>query len=397
MVEKAQSIDRLIVWFGQSITTGSEGFPTITTGRNDPDVLMVGKRLVGWGTDNWEPASAFHPLNAYVWANDKVMTDEEVRTLSANSMKDGEAPGHAMGYAVVDAMRARGIPGRVVVACAGVGGKSLSYLAGEGYGRFTGLVKNAFDISAREGRKLELSACCWAQGDSEFGQPTNDKVRYRAALKALFERMRTDAAPLTGQGQEPEILLFQFSGDAVWNRDKRRRSTLPIPQAQLDVSAEVTLVGPYYQFRPQEPRASKSHLDAVGYSSLGKLAARAYIRTAIDGLPWQSLQPIEVALSGRKLIAKYGSEVTGLQFLPLRSGAQPANKGYSVTDLLGRIALLKVEITGQAEVTISLSRRPIGRPTLWYGRSEEAGAGNLADGADPNEANWSVIGSWQMT
>ncbi len=383
--------DNIIISFGQSLVTGSEGWPPLTTTAPFADVLQLGAGLGGSHAEesDWASDGIYRPLIAWTRNDDATgyLEHSDFELLDPTTQRDGEAPGHALAYSTMGRLiRAKALPpgARIVAIQAGRGGQPLRVLEGGFYGRFTGAVSDAMAVSATEGRVAQVSAILWIQGDAEFGGQENDRQRYAAKLSALFRRLQSDVQQITGQAHPPAILAFQFSGPAVWNKDRRGRLTLPIPNACIDACDAVDgayLVGPYYQVTNKKRPGSPSHLDPNGYRWIGEYAARVFEVVVTRGRDWQPLRPLRVRQYSQSLIVDYHVPAPPLRlnaYLDNHEEKWAPNYGFRVRDAAGDCGIAFVELH-ERSVTISLTRPTLGRVYLFYGDKAAGGAGNLCD------------------
>lgn len=160
------------------------------------------------------------------------------------------------------------------------------------------LVRQARELAAEQGARLEVAAICLLQGENEAGR-NMEPFNYRRGISLLQQRLDADIRGLTGQAEPVRLYLTQT------NRGSFRFEAPDIPIAQLrsqDDNPLVRCVGPTY-FAPPEVRDGgvASHVKAVGYRRIGQLVGR-FLLDDMWGAHRSPLQVADSSWSGPKTI-----------------------------------------------------------------------------------------------
>lgn len=387
--QSPKKVNMLVVGYGQSLMTGMEGWPALTTKTSVDNAFMIGDsvRPDARKSHHYRPiGNAVRPLTSTVQqVNDssKLVSPEYVRKLKRGSINEGEEPivGAVTAFSGFRINSFESIFGMN----AGVSGSDILQISkGSGYyKRFTDAVKIFNAISISEKREPVVSSIVFMQGEMNY-MPTyenapQDYNRYLSALNKLHKNMLNDAGLITKQKNKPLFFMYQTGGS--FSRDT---NDLSIGMAQMDFANHtdgVYLVGPTYQYPDKG-----GHLDPNGYRWFGVQVAKVMHQVIDKGINWKPLQPLSVALSNDKVVVRYNVPYPPLKFTEAYVKYDPVmydDKGFTLYDRNGRVDISSVEITAQDEITITPVRKITGPAKLLYAdKTYHNGNGNVSDSDD---------------
>lgn len=234
---------------------------------------------------------------------------------------------------------------------------------------------------------------------NDFPPPGNPD--YAANLLAWRAAYDTDARAITGQSEELVLIFCQVSS---WTAFGEATSSIPAQQWQIARTDPLrfALVGPKYFL----PYSDIVHLTGDGTRWLGEHYAKAYARIFLEGQPWRPLSPLGAALTGAAVVVDFHVPSPPL-VLDTELVSDPGSYGFEFVDGSGEPpTITAVELSGPAQVTLTLSAEPTGpSPRIRYAWSGTPGApagpttgprGNLRD-SDPTPSlhgyplyNWAI-------
>jgi hypothetical protein len=368
----------LFLTYGQSLSTGSEGTPSLSSNA-PPGNLMLGAQVLSTANipsgivgdrPSWlvKGPAMFEPLTAAGSA--ETVMNGALATLR-----------HLAGAAAP--------PSRHFVAAgAGVGGRGIAALSKgavpEYFHRVPTLVAQMQDAARAAGGSFGVAGMLWLQGES-------DMTMERGPHLALLRRMRADLiADAVPKGQAPPGF---FTYQTIANAQNDRHG-LGVQMAQLRMALDdpgVFMAGPVYPV----PDSNNLHLTANGYRWLGSQFGKVMHRVLYLGEDWKPLHPLRALRQGRRILVEFhvpeAPLAWGLPYLsdkvsgPNRIVDHP-DKGFTVLSGARRLEVAAVALDGPARVALTLSADPPPGPLLLrYADGIHAGTGNLRD-SDPTLA-----------
>lgn len=389
-----------IVTFGQSLASGAEGWPALST---EPgyDNLMLGEatRSATYSGDRFVPVGgpAFKPLKAVVQRKTdpkELLTEQEVAQLEKHAQEEGESVEvGALNLARRLYLEGKGVESdpehRFVASNAATSGRSIAQLSKVGgtheYRRVLQAVDQARQAAEAEGGRYALSAFFWLQGEHDYAEVQggiNDKATYKRMLRQLRENLNEDTARAIGQARMPAFITYQTDAkSSVVN------GSLDIGMAQWELAQQEPnwyLAGPVY------PYVDKGvHLSANGYRWFGQMLGKVYHRVVIERRGWVPLSPIGATVEGREILIDFHVPHPPLAFDEPYLGHQARmieNYGFVLTDAKGKVPVESIEAVADTVVRLVVARDLAGAPTIRYASHETGGAGELHD-SDPTQAD----------
>jgi hypothetical protein len=380
------------IWLmGQSLCEGAESVPLVTTVDAGLGNYSFARGVRTWiASDNAatpekrpDEQFAFVPLKAAIYGG----LGETIANGLADSLKAGWRL-HGMGST----------PGQppewelphLLVAYAGQGGRQIQELSmadlstdprtpenrrhGGGYYK-TSLddVRRAMKLAKAEGKRFELAALCWMQGEANGGptggiKPTrwDDEMPrpqgqewYRDQLIAYRKQWSDDIRAITGQRDEIPMFTYQTLG--------------PAGEAQLmaaDKDPNIYMVGPHYAMpsalnsrRPGGIYGDPIHLSADAERWLGQQFSKAIQEVSYTGGNWEPLRPKKASVeTGRMSVlmefnVPHPPLVLDNTFLPRQesamSGGYSSLHGFQLRDGQGVVyPIAAAEVEGDTHVRL---------------------------------------------
>jgi hypothetical protein len=273
---------------------------------------------------------------------------------------------------------------RLLASTCGVGQRTLAALSRGArpnlFNRLRGCAKVARETARDAGLSYGVTALLLLVGEAD-STAAGDTEAAAADHLALLRRLREDVAAdiatgIAEQAEPPVMLLCQTGG-------VHATETNAIAQAQLDWALGTPgclLVAPVY---PLPERGGC--LDSNGYRWLGGYVGKVLHRVLDLGEPWLPLHPLRAELLGKEVRATFHVPVPPLQWgQPIANNGfvEPQQRGFTVLDAAGPIAITGVALDGPDAVVITLGRAPQGPAVLRYADRRHAGRGALHD-SDP--------------
>lgn len=325
------------LFWGQSLSVGSQGKPSLSTVSEVPNAFLVAA-----------DGTASVPLKSSVQ----------------------QQPQLSCGYRLAEAR-----PGMDhVFSTHGLGGRTLEQLSKGGssgkYEEAISYVTAAHSVQA--GHVVEAVHAIQGEADQLYGTSISAYVDGFAALHADFT---ADIGAVTGQGTVPLIT----SQTATWAYyDSPARIGLAHLEAARTLPGVYIIGGQYHL-----PYVDDLHLTNVGYYKLGELHARAH-QAVVDTGGWPVFAPVAYTVEPTHVDVTYEVPSGPLRFDTTTVAAQPS-MGFSLAGTAAQIT--DVTITGADTVRLGLSQ-PITEPGAHVGygvsaRNQAVGLGNLCD-SDPS-------------
>lgn len=391
----------IIIVYGQSLSTGTEGWPALTKTAVDSNILMLGdatqpNTLRDNGGSTWNPVgtSQFNQMKAVVRSSDgtTILTASEIAALAQPSMNEGESIEHS-GVNYWRSLQ-NGLKGlavnpdqKIVVLNCGVQGRTVEQLSrGNALNHFNRIVEavtkvknqiNSIDSTATIGHVATL----YCQGEWNYQYSDTDT---KASFKAETVQLKNDiytyvTNAILGQTVPASFITYQTGG--TYTKEKTGVG-LYVGQAQLEMSDEnedVFLASPNYPYPDKN-----GHLDPNGYRWLGCQFGKVLHRIVDRGQDWKPLKPISAKILDNEILVNFSVPVAPLQFKEIYSNfvaTTYANKGFAVYVDGVSVAISSVSIVGSATVSIQLASVPSGSTIeVWYGgKTTYNGNGNLCD------------------
>lgn len=389
----------IVVVYGQSLSTGTEGWPALTKSAVDPNLLMFGNSTQPNTTrDNggqvWNPVggaelkelkSSVHTLD-----NTTILTDAQVAALAAGSMNEGESVEHGAvnfwrtlqnGLFGVSTNPSR----KIIVLNCGVQGRTIQQLSkGASLNHFNRIVEavtkvKAHILSINPAATIGHVATLFLQG--EYNYALTPEGETKESYKNLQKQLRLDihsdvTASILGQSIPAAFITYQTNSG--YTRDELG---LHVGMAQLEISNETEgcwLASPNYHITDKG-----GHLDSNGYRWLGMYFGKVLHQVIDRGIDWKPLQPHKAVVYEDEVFVHFLVPSPPLQFK--ESYAQLAattytNKGFRVEVGGVTAQITSVSIVDSATVAIKLAVKPTGPVSVWYAdKTNNSGSGNLCD------------------
>lgn len=290
----------LFITYGQSLSAGSEGGPTLSRTAKWGN-LMVGDKTTSVnnglpGADNNNPAAPTWQVTGTAQFNPLVATDgvsaETVLHGTLNTFRRMNLRHRAL---LAD-------PDRLMVgAGAAVGATNIAQLSKGAspdlFNRVPSLVAQAKAIATTAGGTFGVPGVLWLQGE---GNQTTTLADYLTLLRQLVADLRTYIIAETGQSDPPGFYLYQTT-QANWNFDQ---TGLGVGMAQLTAALNDTgvfMIGPSYPV----PDSNNLHLKANGYRWLGSQFGKVLHRVMTLGQRWKPLHMRDATLRGREILIDF--------------------------------------------------------------------------------------------
>ena len=391
----------IVVTYGQSLSTGTEGWPALTKLAVDVNLLMLGdstrpNTMRENGGSTWDPvgASQFNTLKSVVQSSNgtTILTDAEVAALAAGATNEGESIEHgAVNYwrSLQNGLKGLAVnPNRkIVVVNCGVQGRTVEQLSrGNALNHFNRIVEavtkvknqiNSIDSTATIGHVATL----YCQGEWNYQySDTDTKASFKAATVQLKNDIYTYVTnAILGQTVPASFITYQTGG--VYTKEKSGVG-LYVGMAQIEMSDEnedVFLASPNYPYPDKN-----GHLDPNGYRWLGCQFGKVLHRIVDRGQDWKPLKPISAKILDNEILVNFCVPIPPLKFKEIYdvlTTTTYANKGFAVYVDGVNTAISSVSIIGSATVSITLASKPAGALIeVWYaGKTTYNGNGNLCD------------------
>lgn len=367
------------VVYGQSLSTGHEGWPTISRKAMYGN-LMLGQavRPQSGSADGFAPVidGNLHPLVANVNAGNKILTPEEEAALPPGNGSLGETQNqgwvnfakklHNDYFALANDMSRL-----FVTTNNGVSGRTIEQLSKgaspEIYLRYTQAVDKIKAIADGETKSYGITGISWIQGEYNYtgsngGDGTKDG--YKALLQKLRNDMVEDAKSRTGQADDPAFFTYQTGSS--YTRDEHK---LGVGMAQWEFAKEnrnCFMTGPIYQYPDKG-----GHLTANSYRWHGNQIAKIYHRVVTLGQDWKPLSPIKIERnSSNSLLVHFHVPEPPLQFGKPYIGTTETDyqaKGFRITNAQGaEISIFDVSIVTDTIIEIKTNLEIPEDAELWY-------------------------------
>lgn len=395
-IERVAEGYNVVVTYGQSLSTGMEGWPNLLTTASS-GALMVGSSVRGTtpGVASWTPTApgTLQPLASSCQDNS---TGAFLDATAQAALTDPDnTEGETLDVGAVNTWRRlwldqRGIssdPDRLMVAVnTGVANRAISRLSKgaspELYQRPLDAVQAVKDLADAASVPCRVVAIFYAQGESDIWDLT-DKATYKAALLQLRNDLVADLSAITGQTRPPAFITYQTCASFVKLADVGKDAALQqyVAMAQLELAEEQDH---WYMAGPASAEPDKGgHMPPNGYRELGQRFGAVAHRIVDRGEDWLGLRPRQITWSG---------SVVTMDFLvpspPLTWGISYdeqtardfATKGFKVFVNGAEQTISSVSIVSATQVQITTAAPLSGSVTVSYaGKDEFDGVGNLCD------------------
>ena len=384
-----------IAIYGQSLSTGQQGCPVIST-KNFRGNLMVGQYewLGGTGSNN---KSGLNLLKArpvagenYIPTGTSDQTNGETAALTfTNAAK-----------ALFDDYTARIVDRKFLDTSSGAGGNTIETLSknyppsgGRLYKNFTDALSTVKSLVDKENKSIVCTALVWMQGEWNETQHANmgwtgtdpataNTDDYQKMLQGgqtsdgvqhhgLINDMIDDVMATYGQENTPIVL-----GTTI-GRGYHEFFENPIDMALLRASnssnGKFVLVTPDYRVTDRN-----GHLDANGYRWCGEFLAKVWFKRVILKQNWHPLQPIKITKrDSTSILIEFNVPEPPLEF-DIWQVKQGSNYGFSIRNNGNNVAIKSVEIYSPVEVMIKTSLELTGIIEIAYATAGNT-YGNLRD------------------
>jgi len=175
---------------------------------------------------------------------------------------------------------------------------------------------------------------------------------YGHALEEWQRDYEAGVQAITGQTVPIPLLLNQYSH---WNDVPHTKIAFQQLDAHVRSKGKVVVVGPTYML----PYSNDClHFLNHGERWLGEYFAKAYTRIVVEGLPWEPLRPTAARIEGNAVTIDFHVPVPPL-VLDTERVVDPGSYGFEyVDDGASSIAITRVELTGPAQVKVTLATAP---------------------------------------
>lgn len=385
-----------IIMFGQSLSTGYEGWPAISkTWYQRLNNLMLGNAT----RPNARASNTFVPVGTTQFTNLKavvqsssnpniILTDSATAVLAPGASEEGESPlVGAVNFLKYLYLQDKGLYQddnmQLVASDCGVAGRTIEQLRQNHWNRFTQCVDAQKAEADRLGKTYSVAVLYFMQGEWNYVTTyngTTDKDEYKALMKSLKADMIAYVKSVTGQELDPAFIIYQTGASYTFNDDR-----IKIGMAQLEFANEepgVWCAGPTYQLTDKS-----GHLQPNGYRAYGMyLGYTAYLAT-VARLDSRATQPLKYTVYDKRVII---GDILAMDF-PLRfevaydvvTPVDYAAKGFKVVDSIGAVTVASVELVADTVVKITTTRDLVGSVDVVYaGKLTFNGNGNLT-GSSP--------------
>lgn len=266
----------------------------------------------------------------------------------------------------------------------------------EPYNKFIEEIRTAHDKAQERGWEFFVPAVCWMQGESDIVEyPDYD---YKEYFHRMYNDMNTDIKKVTNQKDDIRIICYQTSTITKGLRYKSNYFDgveARTPTAQMELIRDDSLIwasGPTY---PYDFVNESLHIDAVGQSSIGSLAASSALGILRKENRNIGLLPLSYIIMGCDIYINFNVPCPPLCF-DTCNVKKIDNYGFNVIRKDG-IDIISNVIINQNTVIINCKESPL-LFKLRYGFTGEymkggrlSGArGNLRD-SRKNVPNWCLI------
>lgn len=367
----------MVLSYGQSLSTGTDGVPVISTAQRFDNLRFAG------GVRSQDSGTPYTSLVPLVEAQNSNLGETPI-TGATDMIKELIAGEDALTYLDHSFQLLGSAPG--------AGGTAIGNLdiGSSSFNRFVADVQAGYDLSQAAGKSFKVGAFFWTQAESDYIGST-PKATYKSLFTALRNDLEAQVQAITGQDEPLVCISYQVQGHSTYGH----AGNPYLAVAQLEVSRE----NPHhYVACPLYWSTQSVHQSAQNYKRLGAYYGLAYKRIVIDGENWKPVQPEQIDRQGTIILARFNVP-KGPLVLDTGFRAMQANYGFSVVSSVGSpITISSVTLVGPDTVKIvTAEAAPGGR--LRYGMlsggnlRDSQGDTIIFDGGGINFPlhNWSVI------
>lgn len=381
--------------YGQSLSTGYEGWPALTGIDLRLGNVMFGDapRPQSGGAPAYLPigGNRFSPLQAVVTGggnNRPILSEIEVANLKRGAGNEGESPiVSCVNYIRKQYLSIRGLhtdPEHLFIAsCTGVAGKSIEALSKganpELFNRFVEALERSKALADAEGKTYCVPAIFFAQGEWNYNtNGTNDYQAYLDLLDKLRKDMIAEVYRVCGDAQtdDPAFIIYQTGGTYTSRTDE-----LNVGRAQQDwanATPGVFLSCPVYQFTDKG-----GHLDPNGYRAFGQKMGETYVVSCLLREGWLPTQSYAYFRKGDTIYGSFLAQNELNWDTPYYIGSPKtySQRGFVVKDASNAVVpILSVDLFEGSVVRIKLDRDPGRAVDVIYGdKNRHDGNGMLVD------------------
>ncbi len=314
-----------IISTGQSLATGYNSFPALTTTQPYYNkMLSVG-------------GSSFSPLQETIYGG--MPGTETMSSSMANSISSYFSPN----YSTIFSMHAQ---------------NAASYLeikqGTPAYENALNTIASSKSISLFSNNKtLVVPAFTVIHGETDELWNTTAE-QYEEYLVEWQQDYESDIQAITGQSESVLMFTDQMSS---WTRFNFATPRIAIGQynAAKNNPDNIIMVAPKYML----DYFDGYHLRNYSTRRLGEYYAKVYKKVVIDGEEWKPLMPEEITISGNEILARFHVPVPPLAFDTTAVLAK-ANYGFEYADDTNSATITDVEIISGDTVKITLNTTPTG-------------------------------------
>jgi hypothetical protein len=340
---------------GQSLSCGDAGGPPITTSQPFNNKMFTYPVKSGWQS---VPANYNAQTRGY--------SNLSLRPLINGPAPDGGgSPVETLSNGFADSMTARAT-GKAfaqqkfqqLLSCSGEGGQPYSTLAGptdyppNGSGAFLEMMSQVTlgqKLALAAGQQYSVPAMLLVHGENDRSNP-----QYDINLKTWQSDMQKGVSAITGIDSTIPIIAAQTQAQPVAENGGNdapfvaTAGSLGTLQAAIDNPHVICLACPEYMMAH-----GTIHMTADGYRHLGLMMAKAAFQIVVERTWWWPLMPFSAIASGSSIKIQYRVP-HGPLVLDTSWVTDPGNYGFNFSGS-GHTHITAVEVTGPAEITVSLS------------------------------------------
>lgn len=374
---------------GQSLAVGGNSDPIGMSFTPFGNTWMVGtrERFTQVGGD-WVPVTNgnFNPLVA--------SADVEGFGVSArNAFRRLDAASQGVSPAEVTRLiggNTTGVPGepieRLSFGADPAPGEAVSY-----WDNMVAVVAAQKAAATAEGKTLVIPAIIWEQGQANVaGAGLANTASAYAALLNQYERDFNERICGSLLGQDYPALMIVSQTGGGYQQDTFNNG---VSQGQIDAAlANPRIVAVEGFGNRQSDTPTNAHPTPNGHRLGGEKLAQVLHEVITLGRNWDYMRAVSVVWSGRTVLIGCNPRKPPIRFSTPFLGftrvdpASYVNKGFSVTDSLGGVTILGVDLPGQATIRLSLSRTPVGPVWVTAGSAGAASGLTLIEDSDDTQA-----------
>ena len=375
---------------GQSLSSGFEAHPPLTTSPIAEGVLTLGDAVQSSSRDQWTPHTSLsgdpaklQPLiaRALVEDTDTLLSNDAAEKLEYRDFSISEAPIISAAYSFKQRSRFSSADIKLIATESARGGSSLTTIIRSQDGRVGGALREVSKTAMASGLNACLLWVNFVHGQTDEKIATDPK-QYQDEMGEHLEATDKYARSYYNQTLPALKMITQATSVAVLDDQ-----LLPIAQTQLDFTRsrdDAVIIAPDFCFQNKT-----IHLTANGSRMLGEYAAKVADIVLNQKMGWVPTQLYKVWVDPTHEKIIYATFLTWkppIRFENYFNGTQlemRPDKGIKVSDSEGTLDLAgSPKIVGPLTVQIELSRPLAAAPRLALCSQLTGGANNICDSDD---------------